>query len=102
VKRNTGNDVREGVTAECAVTAICDVTAQALSRLKTESARGFIESVAARSEQIRAPIRETSQTENTWPMAASQPRFKLTASALADARFSDGGRADTKPNGFEL
>jgi hypothetical protein len=29
-------------------------------------------------------------------------RFKLTASALLDAPFSDGGRAGTKPNGFEL
>jgi hypothetical protein len=29
-------------------------------------------------------------------------RFKLTASALPDARFSDGGRAGTKPNGFEF
>jgi hypothetical protein len=28
-------------------------------------------------------------------------RFKLTASALLDAPFSDGGRAGTKPNGFE-
>jgi len=29
-------------------------------------------------------------------------RFKPTASALPDAPFSDGGRAGTKPNGFEL
>jgi len=29
-------------------------------------------------------------------------RFKPTASALLDAPFSDGGRAGTKPNGFEL
>jgi hypothetical protein len=28
--------------------------------------------------------------------------FKLTASALLDAPFSDGGRAGTKPSGFEL
>src|ERR1700730_10077241 len=30
------------------------------------------------------------------------PRFNLTGSALLDAPFSDGGRAGTKPNGFEL
>jgi hypothetical protein len=29
-------------------------------------------------------------------------RFNLTGSALLDAPFSDGGRAGTKPNGFEL
>jgi hypothetical protein len=29
-------------------------------------------------------------------------RFKLTGSALLDAPFSDGGRAGTKPSGFEL
>jgi len=29
-------------------------------------------------------------------------RFKLTAPALPDAPFSDGGRAGTKPNGLEL
>jgi hypothetical protein len=29
-------------------------------------------------------------------------RFNLTASALLDAPFSDGGRAGRKPNGFEL
>ena len=28
--------------------------------------------------------------------------FKLTGSALLDALFSDGDRAGTKPNGFEL
>ena len=39
-----------------------DVTAQALSRLKTERARGFIESVAAGSEEMNASIREISQT----------------------------------------
>jgi hypothetical protein len=29
-------------------------------------------------------------------------RFMLTGSALLDAPFSDGGRAGTKPSGFEL
>ena len=29
-------------------------------------------------------------------------RFKRTGSALLDAPFSDGGRAGTKPSGFEL
>jgi methyl-accepting chemotaxis protein len=39
-----------------------DVTAQALSRQKAERARGFIESVAAGSEEMSTSIREISQT----------------------------------------
>jgi methyl-accepting chemotaxis protein len=39
-----------------------DVTAQAIARMKVERARGFIESVAAGSEEMTTSIREISQT----------------------------------------
>jgi methyl-accepting chemotaxis protein len=39
-----------------------DVSAQAMIRLKSERARGFIESVAAGSEEMTTSIREISQT----------------------------------------
>jgi len=39
-----------------------DVTAQAITRMKAERARGFIESVAAGSEEMTTSIREISQT----------------------------------------
>ena len=39
-----------------------DVTAQAVARMRTERARGFIESVAAGSEEMTTSIREISQT----------------------------------------
>jgi len=53
-----------------------DVTAQAIVRIKTDRARGFIESVAAGSEEMSASIREISQTmvksKETAAMAVNQ------------------------------
>src|SRR3984893_12038556 len=47
-----------------------------------------------------------STTRSALPSSLARnsllPRFNLTGSALLDAPFSDGGRAGTKPNGFEL
>ena len=73
-----------------------DVTAQALSRLKTERARGFIESVAAGSEEMSASIREISQTmvksKETAAMAVSQVESADTQSQkLNSASQAMGG-----------
>jgi methyl-accepting chemotaxis protein len=73
-----------------------DVTAQALSRFKTERARGFIESVAAGSEEMSASIREISQTmvksKETAMMAVNQVESADTqAQKLSSASQSMGG-----------
>jgi methyl-accepting chemotaxis protein len=73
-----------------------DVTAQALSRQKTERARGFIESVAAGSEQMNASIREISQTmiksKETALMAVNQVESAdAQAQKLNDAAQAMGG-----------
>ena len=73
-----------------------DVTAQALSRLKTERARGFIESVAAGSEEMSASIREISQTmvksKETALLAVSQVESADTqAQKLSSASQAMGG-----------
>lgn len=58
-----------------------DVTAQAVGRKKAENARGFIDSVAAGSEEMSASIREISET-----MARSQ---RSAESAVGQVRSAD-------------
>ena len=54
---------------------------------------------------LHSTTRASSQSSlagNSRQTRAGWPRPKLTVSALPGAPFSDGDRAGTKPNGFEL
>ncbi|WP_414709654.1 methyl-accepting chemotaxis protein [Rhodopseudomonas sp.] len=73
-----------------------DVTAEAIGRKKAENARGFIESVAAGSEEMSSSICEIAQTmeksrHSADAAVAQVESAELQAKRLADAASAMGG-----------
>jgi methyl-accepting chemotaxis protein len=56
-----------------------DITAQAIGRKKADNARGFIDSVAAGSEQMSASIREISETMSKSRQTATEATGRVDA-----------------------
>ncbi|KIZ44439.1 MULTISPECIES: PAS domain-containing methyl-accepting chemotaxis protein [Rhodopseudomonas] len=73
-----------------------DVTAEAVGRKKAENARGFIESVAAGSEEMSSSICEIAQTmeksrQSAGAAVSQVESAELQAKRLTDAASSMGG-----------
>jgi methyl-accepting chemotaxis protein len=72
-----------------------DITAQAIGRKKAEAARGFIDSVAAGSEEMSASIREISETMSKSRQTASLATAKVEAADHQSQRLNDAAQAMT-------
>jgi methyl-accepting chemotaxis protein len=72
-----------------------DITAQAVGRKKAEAARGFIDSVAAGSEEMSASIREISETMTKSKQTASLATARVEAADQQSQKLNDAAQAMT-------